>query len=187
METPLTETEVRELNVSDIVYLTGTILTARDKASARILELIKKGKDVPINLTNSVLFHAGPIVKKNEEFELLVIGPTTSARMNKYQPDILKLGVRAIIGKGGMDSNTLKAMRKYGSVYLAATGGCAVVLGQKVKRIKKVYWLDLGIPDAIWELEVKDFGPLVVAMDSHGHSLYDDVKVEAEKLLASLF
>ena len=186
LRTPLIETDARGLKVSDIVYLTGTVLTIRDKASAHILELIKKGEKLPINLNNSVIFHAGPIVKKhNGKFELLVIGPTTSSRMDKFQPEIIKLGVRAIIGKGGMDHNTLMAMKEYGCVYLAATGGCGVFLGKKVQEIKNVQWLDFGIPEAVWELEVRDFGPLVVAMDSHGRSLYNEVASSAKKLMQS--
>jgi len=185
LKTPLTETDVRELKTTDVILLTGTIYTMRDKASAKAIELLKKGEQLPVNLNNSAIFHAGPLAKKqNEHWELLVIGPTTSARMNKFQPEILKLGVRAIIGKGGMDTNTVKALKKYGGVYLAATGGCAVLFGQKAK-IKNVHWIDLGMPDAIWELEVKDFGPLIVAIDSHGNSIYEEVKTEAQKILAS--
>ena len=109
-------------------------------------------------------------------YEMVVVGPTTSTRMNPYQPDVLKLGVKAVVGKGGMDENTALVLKENNAVYLAAVGGCAVLYVKSILKIKNVNWIDLGVPEAIWELEVKDFGPLVVAMDSHGNNLYEEVK-----------
>jgi len=96
--------------------------------------------------------------------------------MNPYQQDVLKLGVKAVVGKGGMDENTALALKENNAVYLAAVGGCAVLYVKSILKIKNVNWIDLGVPEAIWELEVKDFGPLVVAMDSHCNNLYEEVK-----------
>ena len=107
---------------------------------------------------------------------MVAVGPTTSTRMNPYQPGILKLGVKAVIGKGGMDENTASALEENNAVYLAAVGGCAALYVKSILKVKGVNWIDLGVPEAIWELEVKDFGPLVVAMDSHGNNLYEEVK-----------
>lgn len=173
LKTPLLKDDIKKLNAGDIVYISGTIYTARDRAHQRILE-----KGSPVNLEGSVVFHAGPIIKTGTsnggtDYKMIAVGPTTSTRMNPYTPDILKLGVSAIIGKGGMDENTARALKENHAVYFAAVGGCAALYVKSILEIKGVNWLDLGIPEAIWKLEVKDFGPLIVAMDSHGNNLYD--------------
>jgi len=193
LETPLSE-EVTELRVGDVVYINGRIFTARDRAHKRILE-----RGAPFDIEGSVIFHAGPIIRfdgepdpakesiRDPKAELVVVGPTTSGRMNPFQPEVLGLGVRAVIGKGGMDDRTGSALRRYGAVYLAAVGGCAALYGSAVKGIRAVHWLDLGVPEAIWELEVEEFGPLIVAMDSTGRSLYNTEEashdLEVQKLL----
>jgi fumarate hydratase subunit beta len=177
LSTHLNDEIISKLEVGDVVTISGSILTARDQAHKRIVE-----KGSPVDLNNSVIFHAGPIIKTKKDFqkdnldmndfELIAIGPTTSMRMNPYEVDILKLGVKAIIGKGGMDDNVAKALIKNNAVYLVAVGGCAALYTDSVKNISNVFWPDLGIPEAIWELNVQDFGPLIVAMDSHGENIF---------------
>lgn len=176
LKTPLSKEDIGKLNAGDIVYISGTIYTARDRAHQRIL-----GEGSPVNLEGAVIFHAGPIIKvskRNNEndYKMIAVGPTTSTRMNPYQPDVLKLGVSAIIGKGGMDEKTKDALVKNDAVYLAAVGGCAALYVKSILEVKSVNWIDLGVPEAIWELKVKNFGPLVVAMDSKGKNLYEEVK-----------
>jgi len=176
IKTPLLKDDIKKLNSGDIVYISGTIYTARDRAHQRILE-----EGSPVNLKGAVIFHAGPIInadtsKDKINYKMIAVGPTTSTRMNPYEPDILKLGVSAIIGKGGMDEETERALIENDAVYLAAVGGCAALYVQSILEVKSVNWIDLGVPEAIWELEVKDFGPLVVAMDSHGNNLYRNIK-----------
>lgn len=176
LKTPLLKEDTEKLNVGDIVYISGTIYTARDRAHQRILE-----EGSPIDLKGAVIFHAGPIIKtitqnSDVDYKMIAVGPTTSTRMNPYQPDVLKLGVSAIIGKGGMDEETADALSENGAVYLAAVGGCAALYVKSIIDVKGINWIDLGVPEAIWELEVKDFGPLVVAMDSNGNNLYEEVK-----------
>jgi fumarate hydratase subunit beta len=100
--------------------------------------------------------------------------------MNPYQPDVLKLGISAIIGKGGMDNKTADALVENDAVYLAAVGGCAALYVKSIISVKGVNWIDLGVPEAIWELEVKNFGPLIVAMDSNGNNLYEEVKKKVD-------
>jgi fumarate hydratase subunit beta len=115
----------------------------------------------------------------NGEWELVAAGPTTSTRMNTLEPQFIeKFGPRVIIGKGGMGKETLKAMEKFGCVYLALTGGAAVLAAKGIKKVKGVEWFDLGMPEALWILEGENFGPLIVAMDTHGNSLFDDVEKE---------
>ncbi|MBC7117826.1 FumA C-terminus/TtdB family hydratase beta subunit [Methanothermobacter tenebrarum] len=181
LKTPLSDEDIKKLRIGDVVYISGTIFTARDRAHKK---MIKEG--APYKLEGTVIFHAGPIIKQKGPLEgdimddppvdLIVVGPTTSTRMNPYQSKIINLGVKAIIGKGGMDKNVQDALTRKCAVYLAAVGGCAALYGENVKKVKRVYWPNLGIPEAIWELEVQEFGPLLVAMDSKGENLYERVK-----------
>jgi len=172
LTTPLMEEDVRGLKIGDIVYITGTIYTARDETHLRLLE-----EGSPVDLEGAVIFHCGPIVEKTDEgWDIIAAGPTTSSRMNSLEPETIeKFKIRGIIGKGGMDSNTLNAMKEYGCVYFAITGGAALLAARSIERVESVYWLDLGMPEAMWVLKVKDFGPLVVAMDTKGESIYADI------------
>ena len=169
LNVPIINENLNELNAGDVVYLTGNIFTARDQAHKRILE-----QGAPLNIGGGVIFHAGPIItKKDENYEMVAIGPTTSMRMNPYQSDVLDMSVKIVIGKGGMDDNVREALIRNNAIYVVATGGCAALYVDAVENIESVDWLDLGMPEAIWNLKVKDFGPLIVAMDSKGNSLYD--------------
>lgn len=180
---PLKEEEIRKLKLGETIYLTGELYTARDEAHMRALEYLEEGKKLPVNFRNKAVFHCGPIVRKlNGEWELVAAGPTTSTRMNTLEPEFIeKLGPRAIIGKGGMGKETLKTMEKYGCVYLAITGGAAVLAAKGIKRVKGVEWLDLGMPEALWILEGENFGPLIVAMDAHGNSLFEQVEAKVKE------
>ncbi len=104
---------------------------------------------------------------------MVAVGPTTSMRMNPYQADVIALGPKIVIGKGGMDDTVRESLIKNEALYVVATGGCAALYVDAVKEIESVDWLDLGMPEAIWNLKVENFGPLIVAMDAHGNSLYD--------------
>ena len=176
ISTPVSTKELRELKAGDVVNISGIIYTARDQGHKRILE-----KGAPCDLKGAAIFHAGPIIKENKndssdssstKFQIVAIGPTTSMRMSPFTPEIIKKGTKIIIGKGGMDETVFNALKEDGAVYLVAVGGCAALYVDSINEIKNVHWLDLGIPEAIWELEVDNFGPLFVAMDSHGNSLF---------------
>ncbi len=169
LTTPLSRRNIKRLRIGDIVYLSGIIFTARDKAHERAM----RDGDFPVSLRGGVIFHSGPIVKKEKNgFRVVAIGPTTSSRMNFLESEFLKkFQVRGIIGKGGMSPGVLKGK----AVYLSMTGGCAAITADSVKRVRSVHWLDLGIPEAVFELEVKNLGPLVVAIDFNGNSLYEEV------------
>ena len=177
VRTPLTEDVVRSLQVGDDITLSGKVLTARDEAHLRALELHEEGKALPFHMDGAVLYHCGPIMARSGDgWKLVAAGPTTSSRMNSLEPAFIRaFGVRAIIGKGGMSKPTVEAMKECGCVYLAFTGGAAVVAAQGIKGVEAVDWLDLGMPEAVWHLEAEDFGPLIVAIDAHGRSLYDDI------------
>lgn len=167
LRTPLRERDVLNLRAGEVVYLSGTVYTARDSAHRKILELA--GKELPLNLEGAVIYHCGPVVRKGGGgYEVVSAGPTTSARMNRYLEGILSLGVRGIIGKGGMNPEPFKGR----AVYFAFTGGAGSLAAKSVKHVVDVLWLEeLGIPEAVWVLEVEDF-PLIVAIDANGSSLY---------------
>lgn len=169
LKTPIYSEDVKDLKAGDVISITGTIYTARDQAHKRIVD-----DGEPFSLDGEVIFHAGPIIKEESEgYKVVAIGPTTSMRMNPYEADVIKKGVRVIIGKGGMDESVRQALIDNEAIYTVATGGCAALYVDSVEKTKGVTWLDLGVPEAMWELEVVSFGPLIVAMDSKGNSLYD--------------
>ena len=183
LKTPISEEEIRKLKVNDVIYITGTMITARDQAHRRALEYFKQGKPLPLNLEGLAVFHCGPVVKKEgEKWIAVAAGPTTSTRMDIFEDEFIKaFKVRVVIGKGGMGKKTTDAMTKYGAVYGAFTGGAAILAAKAIKNIRNVEWLDLGTPEAMWIFEVEDFGPLAVAIDSHGNNLFLDVQKKVEE------
>jgi fumarate hydratase subunit beta len=180
--TPISEEEVRKLRIKDTLYITGTLVTARDAAHRRAIKLHKEGKKLPLNLEGLALFHCGPIAKKERGgWRVVAAGPTTSSRMDMFEDEFIKnFKVRIVVGKGGMGKRTVDAMKRYGAIYGAFTGGAAVLAAKAVKRVKTVEWSDLGMPEAMWVLEVEDFGPLTVAIDAHGNSLFREVQTKAD-------
>ncbi|MEM1563771.1 MAG: FumA C-terminus/TtdB family hydratase beta subunit [Candidatus Bathyarchaeia archaeon] len=183
LKTPISEGEIRKLKVNDVIYITGTIVTARDQAHRRALEYFKQGKPLPLNLEGLAVFHCGPVVsKEDDKWVAVAAGPTTSTRMDIFEDEFIKnFKVRVVIGKGGMGKKTTDAMAKYGAVYGAFTGGAAILAAKAIKNVRGVEWLDLGTPEALWIFEVEDFGPLTVAIDSHGNNLFMDVAKTVEE------
>lgn len=185
LRTPLSEDDVRKLNVGDVVYLSGVVVTMRDTGHRRAVELLSRGEKLPVDMRGLALYHAGPVVRKvGDRWEVVVIGPTTSTRMEVYEYEVIeKTGVRMIIGKGGMGPRTAEACRRFGAVYTVYPGGAAALQAAQVKKVLDVYWLDLGVPDAMWVLEVEDLGPLTVVIDSKGRNLYEEIYREARRRL----
>jgi len=124
LKTPIPEEDVRKLKVNDVIYITGTMVTARDQAHRRALEYFKQGKPLPINLDGLAVYHCGPVVKKEDNKWIFVsAGPTTSMRMEIFEEEFIKnFKVRVIVGKGGMGPKTTEAMKKYGAVYPSRKG-----------------------------------------------------------------
>jgi fumarate hydratase subunit beta len=183
LKTPITEEDAHKLRVGDIIYITGILVTARDAAHKRIIEYLEKKENLPFSLDGVPLFHCGPLVKQADgEWIVLAAGPTTSMRMEPFESEVIQnLKVRLIIGKGGMGVKTSTAMQQFGSVYAAFTGGAAVLAAKTIKKVRNVQWLDLGVPDAVWVLEVDRFGPLTVCIDTYGKNLFNDVRTQAEE------
>lgn len=192
LKTPISEKDIRKLKVNDVLYVSGTIITARDAAHKKALELYHEGKKLPINLKGLAIFHCGPLVikeKGSDKWVVVAAGSTTSTRMEQFEDEFIKaFKVRVIIGKGGMGKRTTDAMKKYGAVYAAFTGGAGALAAKAIKNVKTVEWLqDLGMPEALWVFEVEEFGPLIVAIDSHGKNLFEEVQKKAEKTRAKIY
>jgi len=183
LKIPISEEQIRKLKVNDVLYVTGTIVTARDQAHRRAIEYFKAGKPLPLDLEGLAVFHCGPVVaKEGDKWIAVAAGPTTSTRMDIFEDEFIKdFKVRVVIGKGGMGRKTTDAMAKYGAVYGAFTGGAAVLAAKAIKNVKSVEWYDLGMPEAMWVFEVEEFGPLAVAIDSHGNNLFTDVQKSVEE------
>jgi len=186
LSTPLKKEDIEGLNAGDIVYISGTVLTARDEAHARILELKEEGKELPFSLEGAAIYHCGPLMQQTDgTWRVVAAGPTTSDRMSKMTPALLEnFNVRVLIGKGGMN-NVADAMKEK-CVYLAYTGGCAALASGSIKSVPAVHWLDLGMPEAVWELEVDEFGPLIVGIDTKGEDLFTSIKEKARSSFLKL-
>jgi fumarate hydratase class I len=181
---PFSEKEVRSLKAGDAVLVSGKVFTGRDRFHKHFAD----GGALPVDFRDGALFHCGPVmVRKGGEWKVVAAGPTTSVRENPYEPAFIEAsGVRLVIGKGGMDSNTLDACGKFGCVYLQAVGGAAALTAACVKRVPGVHFLEeWGAAEACWEFDMVDF-PCVVAMDSNGKSLFSSIADASEKVLSGL-
>ena len=165
--------------------LNGVMFGIRDATQIRIFD---EGIDPPADLSGAVCLHTAPGVRRlpDGSYEKLSIGTTTSARMDRFVPGLLeKYGVRAIVGKGGLLQGSVDAMARFGGVYLAIVGGAAALATQQIEAIEQVWWEDL-MPECLWQFRVKDFGPLIVAIDAHGNSLYKDIQQRAADRIRAL-
>jgi fumarate hydratase, class I len=172
LQAPITEEQIRELKVGDVVQINGMMYTGRDAIHKYLSE-----NDSPVDLNGQVIYHCGPVMLKDEDgkWHVKAAGPTTSIREEPYQGDIMKrFGIRAVIGKGGMGPKTLAALKEHGGVYLNAIGGAAQYYADCIKSVEGVDLMQFGIPEAMWHLKVEGF-TAVVTMDSHGNSLHADV------------
>jgi fumarate hydratase class I len=182
LEAPITEEQIRELQVGDVVKINGMMYTGRDAIHKYLSD-----HDAPISLDGQIIYHCGPVMLKDEEgqWHVKAAGPTTSIREEPYQGDIMKkFGIRAVIGKGGMGLKTLAALKEHGGVYLNAIGGAAQYYADCIKSVEGVDLMQFGIPEAMWHLKVEGF-TAVVTMDSHGNSLHQDVEKSSLEKLAT--
>ncbi len=179
LEAPISDAQIRSLEVGDVVMISGRMFTGRDAVHAHLMK-----HEPPVDLRGSVLYHCGPVVQKDgDAWRVTAAGPTTSIREEPYQGEIIRrYGVRAVIGKGGMGAKTLAALQEHGAVYLNAIGGAAQFYARAITAVDDVSLLEFGTPEAMWHLRVKDF-PAIVTMDAHGHSLHQDVEDESGRNL----
>ena len=191
---PVTEEQVRQLRVNDTVTLESTLFGIRDATQIHMLD---RGRSTRFDLNGHAVIHTAPNVRKVEKSEAfpagyqpVCIGTTTSDRMERFtRPLMERFGVRFIVGKGGMREGSLEAFRELGGAYLAIVGGTAALETTWIEQIEDVDLDDLN-PESLWKFRIRDFGPLLVAMDSHGGSLYDtvrqDVAARRAQVLAGL-
>ncbi|MDI9643980.1 MAG: FumA C-terminus/TtdB family hydratase beta subunit [Candidatus Verstraetearchaeota archaeon] len=161
--------EVTRLHAGDVVYLTGELFTMRDQAHLRALEILRGGGRLPFDLAGGTVYHCGPLVKGNK---VISAGPTTSMRMERSEGELIeRTKLRCILGKGGMGTSTLGALKRHGAVYMEYPGGAGALAARSITGIRGVFWRELGDPEAVWVLDVKDLGPCFVTMDSYGNVL----------------
>lgn len=185
LRTPLSEKSVRALKAGDTVTIQGSIFGIRDSTLIRIFD---HHIQPPVSLAGAVCLHTAPNVKKTDgHYEKLCIGTTTSARMERFTLGLARdYGVRAIVGKGGLLEESTRVMKEYGGCYLAIVGGAAALETTQIEEVEAVYWEDL-MPECLWQFRVRDFGPLVTAIDSHGTNLYLNVEEEVRRRLPAIY
>ncbi len=179
LTTPIKSEDLEDIKIGDIIYLNGHITTCRDVAHRRLIEA---GRELPVNLEGGAIFHAGPIVRpiqgQEDKFEMVSIGPTTSMRMEKFEEDFIKeTDVKLIVGKGGMGEGTMRGCKEHKAIHCVFPAGCAVLAATQVEEIEDANWKDLGMPETLWTCRVKEFGPLIVSVDTHGGNLFEENKV----------
>ncbi|WP_029918036.1 L(+)-tartrate dehydratase subunit beta [Pelobacter seleniigenes] len=172
LTTPIRNEDIEQLSAGDIVFLDGYLVTCRDMGHRRLIDL---GRKLPVELDGMAILHAGPIVAKDGEgWKMISIGPTTSMRMEVHEKEFIRqTGVKLIIGKGGMGPETVAGCAEYKAVHAVFPGGCAVLAASEVEKIERVEWLDLGMPEALWVSRVKNFGPLIISIDTKGNNLFE--------------
>jgi fumarate hydratase subunit beta len=170
IKTPLSEEITQELKAGDYVYITGIMYTARDAAHKRIYESMDKGEKIPFDLKDNIIYYLGPTPEREGQV-IGSAGPTTSSRMDKYTPLLLKHGLKGMIGKGKRNPEVIDAIIKNKGIYFAAVGGAGALLSKKILKSKVIAYDDLGT-EAIRELYVEEF-PVIVVIDSQGNNLYE--------------
>jgi L(+)-tartrate dehydratase beta subunit len=180
LTTPIKNEDIEQITAGDVVYLDGYLITCRDVGHRRLIEF---GRELPVDLQGLAIFHAGPIVAQDgDKWQMISIGPTTSMRMEKFEKDFIEqTGVKLIIGKGGMGADTVDGCKTHKALHAVFPGGCAVLAATEVEEIEKVEWLDLGMPEALWVSRVKNFGPLIISIDTKGNNLFETNKANFNK------
>jgi L(+)-tartrate dehydratase beta subunit len=179
LNTPVSDEDLKDIKIGDVIYLNGHIVTCRDVAHRRLIEL---GRELPVDLKGGAIFHAGPIVRKiegeDDKFEMISIGPTTSMRMEKFEKEFIEqTGVKIIVGKGGMGPNTEAGCKEHKALHCVFPAGCAVVAATCVEEIEAAHWRDLGMPETLWVCRIKEFGPLIVSIDAEGNNIFEQNKI----------
>ncbi|QCD44259.1 L(+)-tartrate dehydratase subunit beta [Campylobacter mucosalis] len=181
LKTPIKAEDLADIKAGDIIYLSGNIVTCRDVAHRRVVE---EGRELPLDINGGAILHAGPIIRKlgEDSYEIVSVGPTTSMRMEKFEYEFIKkTGVRLIVGKGGMGDETMRGCAEFKALHCVFPAGCAVIAATQVEEIQSADWMELGMPETLWNCKVKEFGPLIVSIDTHGNNLFEQNKVDFNK------
>lgn len=185
LTSPFSEADIRQLRAGDIVRFDGRLFGIRDLTQ---IYMFDQNHEPPVSLAGYPCIHTAPSLRKvGDKWEKICVGTTTSTRMERFTPELIaRYGVRAIIGKAGLFQSSLEAMQQHGAVYLAIVGGSAALETLQIEEVEAVYWEHLH-PEALYQFRVNNFGPLTVAMDSHGRHLYDEVRAEAARRLPEIY
>lgn len=177
LTTPIKPEDLEDIKIGDIIYLTGQLVTCRDVAHRRLIE---EKRPLPVDLDGMAILHAGPIVRpiEDDKFEMVSVGPTTSMRMEKFEKEFIEqTGVKLIVGKGGMGKDTQEACQEHKALHVVYPAGNAVLAATQVEEIERAEWRELGMPETLWVCRVKEYGPLIVSIDTHGGNLFEENKV----------
>jgi len=177
LKTPITDADLADIHIGDVIYLEGIVVTCHDVTHRR---LINEKRDLPVDLHGLAVIHAGPIVKTHgfDKYEMVSIGSTTSMRMDSFERQFIeRTGVKLIIGKGGMGADTQEACKTHKALHVVYPAGCAVHAAAQVEEIQDAYWTELGMSEALWICKVKEFGPLIVSIDTHGNNMFEENKI----------
>ena len=182
LSVPMTQEDALGLHAGDIVRISGSIVTARDRVHKFLAEQKPSpesfAESLPFPLSGTILYHCGPIMKRTGDgFTVIAAGPTTSMRVEMYEPAVIRdYQIRGVMGKGGMGDKTRQALKDHGCVYMNAIGGAAVYLADRITKVLGVWKLEeFGLAEAMWQLEVRDF-PAIVTMDAHGNDIHRDIE-----------
>jgi len=197
---PISDEITRSLKIGDSVLLDGVMVTGRDAAHKWLIDCFIDNKVIPSKsdienyqslkdlLNHGVIYHCGPVVSglDTKQYQFVAAGPTTSIREELYQAEVMQhFNIKGVVGKGGMGLKTLRACGDIPAVYFHAIGGAAALIARSVQKVLGVYKLELGVPEAMWIIEVKNF-PAVVTMDAHGNSLHEDIRQRSSEILKRL-
>lgn len=187
LKIPLKVEDIRNLKTGDIVSISGTIWTCRSRFHTYFIE---EGNIPPVDTTiHNVMIHSGPVVEGDKgNYKVRAISITSSIRFEKWEPEVIRrLNLRAIIGKGKLGKASMEAMKEVGCVHICRTGCLSGAYATMVKSVRDVHWLQLGKPEAIWVLDVENFGPLIVEIDAHGNCLYDEAERKIKERIPAVY
>jgi len=178
IKTPVSDKVIEKLRSGDQVYITGTLYTGRDSAHKKLIDLVEKGEQLPIDVKGQFIYYVGPTPARPGK-SIGSAGPTTSYRMDSFAPTLHRLGLKGTIGKGSRNNEVKESLKKYKAVYLAAVGGAGALISKSVEKAEVVAYPELG-PEAIRKIQVKEF-PCIVINDMHGGDLYEEGKKKYQK------
>ena len=178
LTTPITDEDLADIHVGDIIYLNGSMTTCRDVAHRRLVE---EGRELPVDVRNAAIFHAGPIIRplENDKFEMVSVGPTTSMRMEKFEKEFVEENWCRRLSSEKVEWDQIQSMhvRTLKRLHCVFPAGNAVVAATEVEEIVDAQWRDLGMPETLWHCRVKELGPLIVSIDTDGRNLFEENKV----------
>jgi len=178
IKTPVSDKTIEKLQAGDQVFITGTLYTGRDSAHKKLIELIEKGEQIPIDIKGQFIYYVGPTPARPGK-SIGSAGPTTSYRMDSFAPTLHKLGLKGTIGKGSRNQEVKQALQKYKGVYLAAVGGAGALISKSIEQAEIIAYPELG-PEAIRKVQVKEF-PCIVINDMYGGDLYQEGKKQYQR------